>query len=135
MEQKKAIRTRDGFRVTHINRRRACRLACVECQGWSDSDREVRECDGKMLDGTTCALVDFKKMTGPQSAAKRSKATKLFCLECMGGNSSFISQCSSVYCPMYPYRNTRTDKSTLFNIDMPDEMVLRMTKEWQRELL
>jgi hypothetical protein len=135
MEQKKAIRTRDGFRVTHINRRRACRLACVECQGWSDSDREVRECNGKMLDGSVCSLVDFKKMTGPQDAAKRSKATRAFCLECMGGSLELVAKCVSIYCPVYPYRNTRTDKSALFDIDIPNEMVLERTKERQKELL
>jgi hypothetical protein len=135
MEQKKAIRTKNGFRVTRINRRRACRLMCVECQGWDESDRGVRECDGKMLDRTICPLVDFRDMQGSQNAVKRNKATRLFCIECMGGISSFISQCSSVYCPVYPYRNTITDKSTLFNIDMPDEIVLEMTKEQLGRLL
>lgn len=135
MEQKKAIRTKDGFRMTHINRRRACRLMCVECMGWSESDREIRECNGKMLDGTVCPLVDFRKMTGQQDAPKRSKATRSFCLECMGGSLELVTKCVSVYCPVYPYRNTITDKSTLFNIDTPGEIVLEMTKARLRELL
>jgi len=128
MEQKKAIRTKDGFRVTHINRRRACRFMCIECMGWGEANREVDACNGEMLDGTICALIDFKDMRAPQNAAKRSKATRLFCRECMGGNSALVADCSSVYCPVFPYRLTKADKSVLFDIDIADDIVLETTK-------
>lgn len=135
MKQKKAIRTKDGYRVTHINRRRACRLTCVECQGWDESDRGVRECDGKLLDGTVCPLVDFKEMRTTQNAAKRSRATREFCIACMGGSISLVAECSSVYCPLYPYRRSpNVDRSVLFDFDIPDEVVLGATKTRQGEI-
>ena len=136
MKQKKAIRTKDGFRVTHINRRRACRLACIECRGWDESDGDnIRECDGRMLDGTTCSLVDFRDMRGLQNASRRNKALRNFCLECMGGNVYSVSNCTSVYCPVYPYRIIKTDTSVLFDINISDKTVLEMTKEQLRRLL
>lgn len=129
MGQKKAIRTKDGFRVTYINRRRACRLICRECMGWDEINSGVDKCDGKMLDGTTCALVDFRDMRGKQNAAKRNKATRAFCRECMGGDITLVSQCSAVYCPLYPYKMSKPDRSTLFDVDVPDDIVLEMTKK------
>lgn len=133
MKQKKAIRTRDGFRVTHINRRRACRLMCVECMGWNEANREVDLCDGKGLAGPVCPLLDFKEMLTQQNAAKRSRATREFCLECMGGSVSLVTECTAVYCPLYAYRrNPKIDKSVLFNFDVPDETVLEMTKVGRR---
>lgn len=129
---KKAIRTNSGFRVTHINRRRACRLACLECMGWDNADSQVNECDGKMLDGTICALIDFRNMAGKQNAAKRNRAIRNFCIDCMGGDWYLVSKCTSVYCPVYPYRNSATNKSTLFEDSIPDKLVLEMTKSGQR---
>ena len=129
MKQKKAIRTKDGFRVTHINRRRACRLMCVECQGWDEPDSGVRDCGGKMLDGTICPLVAFRDMQGPQNAMEICKAVREFCMECMGGNIASVAGCTSAYCPLYPYKNTQTDKSVLFDFDISDEVVLEMTKD------
>ena len=122
MEMKKIIRTKTGFRVTHINRRRACRLMCVECQGWESLT--VDSCDGKMLDGSVCSLVDYRDMTSPQNAKKRNIAIRDFCSECMGGNSAEVSRCKSFYCPLHPYRQTTTDKATLFNYDITDNSPL-----------
>lgn len=132
MKQKKAIRTKDGFRVVHINRRRACRFACVECMGWAEG--QVDKCDGKMLDGTTCALVDFKKMDGQQSAAKRTRAIRAFCMECMDSHGRDVAGCKAVYCPLYPYRNTNVDASTLFNENLDDDLILQMSKINQSQL-
>jgi hypothetical protein len=33
----------------------------------------------------------------------RNKAIKLFCTECMGWEGN-IKECTSTYCPLYPYR-------------------------------
>jgi len=122
---KKAIRTKDGFRVTPINRRRACRLMCVECMGWNNS--EVDDCNGKMLDGSICALVSYKGMREKQNPTKRNRALRDFCLECMGGSVDLVSKCESKYCPVHPYRIAKTDTSFLFDPDMDDETVLKLT--------
>ena len=118
MEMKKIIRTKTGFRVTHINRRRACRLMCIECLGWE----EALECDGKMLDGSFCSLVDFRDMRASQNAKKRNIAIRDFCFDCMGGYEAEVTRCTSFYCPLHPYRQTKTDKATLFSRDITDEM-------------
>ena len=125
MEQVKAIRTKTGFRVTHINRRRACRLMCVECMGWAEG--EVNNCN------TACPLSDFRNMTGEQNVRNRDKATRKFCLECMNENAYLISQCTAVYCPLYPYRNRIVDRAVLFDRDVPDKIVLEKTKDILRE--
>lgn len=132
MGHKKAIRTKDGFRVTHINRRRACRLMCLECMGWDNADIQVNACDGKILDGSTCSLVSYKNMRGEQNAAERNKAIRAFCLECMGDSVHNVAICTSVHCPVYPYRNTITDKSTLFGFDVSDEIVIERTESNRR---
>ena len=121
---KKVIRTKDGFRVTNINRRRACRLMCTECLGWDDADRQIDECTGKMIDGSVCALVDFRKMTGEQDPVKRKRAIMDFCLECMGDDSFAISKCTSKFCPVHAYRNSKVDNSVLYNPELSDKLIL-----------
>ncbi len=122
MKYKKIIRTKTGFRVTHINRRRACRLMCVECTGWNEA--ETDRCTGITIDGEVCQLQFFKNMKGQQDARARNEAVRLFCLDCMGGNSHEVGRCKSFYCPLHPYRNTQTDKTTLFAFSLSDEVVL-----------
>ena len=123
---KKIIRTKTGYRVTHINRRRACRLMCVECMAWDNANLEIETCEGKMLDGTVCAMVDFKDMSGKQDSIKRDKAIREFCLECMGGSLGLISKCTSVFCPLYAYRNTTVDKSVLYDENLSDKAILEI---------
>ena len=123
---KKIIRTKDGFRVTNINRRRACRLMCLECMGWEDADKEVDVCNGEMLDGSICALVNFKDMSGKQNPAKRDRAIRNFCLECMGDDTHAVSNCSSKFCPVYAYRSSTIDSSFLFDPDLDDESISRI---------
>ncbi len=93
---------------------------CIECLGWE----EVLECDGWMLDGSICPLVDFWNMQGKQNPKERNEAIRKFCLECMCGSSFEVTNCKSFYCPLHPYRQTITDKTTLFNFDMPDLTIL-----------
>lgn len=123
MEMKKIIRTKTGLRVTHINRRRACRLACTECMGWESLT--VDSCDGKMLDGSVCSLINFRDMNAPQNAKKRNTAIRSFCSECMGGYEAEVTRCTSFYCPLHPYRQTKTDKATLFSRDITDKTALK----------
>lgn len=112
---KKIIRTKDGFRVTHINRRRACRLMCIECQGWESL---FVKCNAP------CSLKNYYFMQGKQDAKKRNKDIRDFCLECMGGNAHEVTNCKSFYCPLHPYWQTITDKTTLFAFGISDEVIL-----------
>ena len=123
----KAVRTKTGFRITPINRRRVCRLMCIECMGWAEA--EVNRCK------TKCPLSDFRSMVGEQNAMKRDSAVRKFCLECMNGKPYLISQCISVYCPLYPYRNSRVDGSVLFDRDTPDDVILKKTEMVLKEAL
>ncbi len=123
MSNKKIIRTKDGFRVTHINRRRACRLMCVECMGWELE--KVDKCNGKLTDGIACPLLDFRNVRDKQNASQRNAAIRKHCSYCMGGNSNLVVKCESLFCPLYPYRNTTTDKTALFDFDMSDEDILK----------
>ena len=125
MSHKKIIRTKAGFRVTHINRRRACRLMCVECLGW-ESIGEVDKCDGKLADGNFCPLFNFRNMRDKQNASQRNAAIRKHCLYCMGGSVSLVVKCESLFCPLHSYRNTITDKTALFDIDMSDDEVLKI---------
>ncbi|MCK5603643.1 hypothetical protein KAR91_17285, partial [Candidatus Pacearchaeota archaeon] len=70
-----------------------------------------------------------------QDAAKRSKATRVFCLECMGNNLNSVTECPSVYCPVYPYRHIKTDRPVLFDMNISDDVVLEMTKTRERVVL
>ena len=42
-----------------------------------------------------------KAMTGKH----RASAVKAFCLECMGWEREEVRKCTSVACPLYPYRS------------------------------
>ena len=118
---KKAVRTKTGFKVIHINRRRACRLMCLECVGWEQA--EVDRCSGQLLDGSICPLKDFKSMGSKQDAGKRNESIRRHCLACMGDAQS-VAKCSSIFCPLYPFRNSTVDKSTLYAMKTPDEAIL-----------
>ena len=119
---KKIVRDKTGFRVTHINRRRACRFMCLECVGWEPS--EIDKCKGVLLDGSVCQLKDFRFMTGKQDAKKRNKAIRNHCLECMGGSFYTVANCKSPLCPLFPFRNVTIDKTTLHDSKITDEAIL-----------
>ena len=125
MIYKKIIREKNGFKVVHINRRRACRFVCIECLGWE----EYQACNGKMLDGTVCPLASYRNMADKQNAQKRDTAIRKFCLECMGGNSAEVSSCKSFFCPVHPYRQTAIDKTSLFDFNISDDVILGMGYE------
>jgi len=119
---KMKIRTKDSFRVTHINRRRSIRLMCVECCGFEFV--EVDRCTGRMIDGSVCSLVEFKTGQGKQNSKKRTQAIIKNCRICMGGNIQLVGQCVSPLCPTFPYRQYGTDMRFLFPDDMPDSEIL-----------
>ena len=122
---KKIIRTRDGFRVVHINRRRACRFMCKECVGWEHED-EITKCTGEFLDGSFCHLHPFRQMRSEQKPSQRNKAIRMACLYCMGGHIKLVKNCVSIFCPLHPYRNTTIDKTSLYDGGLSDNEILRL---------
>ena len=122
---KKIIRTKDGFRVVHINRRRACRFMCKECVGWED-ENEINNCTGEFLDGATCHLHPFRQMGSEQNPSQRDKAIRLACLYCMGGHIKLVKNCVSKFCPLHPYRNATVDKAFLYGNELTDNEILKI---------
>ncbi len=121
MGYKTIIRDKNGFRVVRINRRRAIRYFCAECVGWDKS--EINKCTGKHLDGFMCSLHPFRSGQGKQNAKKRDEAIKKQCRYCMQGNSLLIGKCTSGYCPIYPYRNHRTDRTNFYPASWSDDEI------------
>lgn len=82
---------------------RAIRLFCVECV---DGFQFIKECGGgNLLDeqagkNGTCLFFPYRLGRGRPSV----KTIRKFCLECMGDHHSFIPDCPSRYCPLYPFR-------------------------------
>ena len=116
MENKKGhktiIRDRNGFRAAKVNRRKAIRNFCAECVEWETP--EIVRCNGKHLDGSMCSFHSFRSGKGKQNVKKRDAAIKKQCLYCMRGNFISISRCTSRYCPIYPYRNHKTDSTCFY---------------------
>ena len=77
-----------------------------------------------MMDNSVCSLASYKNMTSKQDAKARDRAVRDFCLECMGENSFEVANCKSFYCPLHPYRQTQTDKATLFDYNISDDVIL-----------
>lgn len=46
----------------------------------------------------------IKKMVPEETPRSPIKAIRSKCIECMGGEYKAISECSSVYCALWPYR-------------------------------
>jgi len=123
MSYKTIIRDRNGFRAARVNRRRAVRNFCTECCGWSIV--EVEKCDGKHLDGSMCAFHSLRSGQGKQDAKKRDAAIKKQCRYCMQGNRFSIGSCTSRYCPIFPYRNYKTDRSFFYPASCSDDEILK----------
>ena len=122
---KKIIRTKTGFRVVYINRRRACRFMCKECVGWENED-EINNCTGELIDGSTCHLHPFRMLDSKQNPSKRGKAIRMACLYCMGESIKLVKNCMSKFCPLHPYRNTVIDKTFLHDNEMADNKILKL---------
>jgi hypothetical protein len=80
---------------------------CVSCVG---SPYAVRACGGDVLIGAArgkggvCFFYKYRLGTGRPSV----KLIRRYCLECMQGSSETVRNCSSVDCPVYPYRFGRS---------------------------
>ncbi len=120
---KTIIRDRYGFSVARMNRRKAIRYFCYECVGWETC--EIEKCNGKHLDGSLCSFYSFRIGRGKQNVKKRDAAIKNQCRYCMRGNFISISRCTSRYCPIYPYRNHRTDRTYFYPASLSDDEILK----------
>lgn len=95
--------------IVDLNRRRAIREKCLDC---SESPVDVRHCEFK-----NCELYQFRSGQGKQDAKVRSKMIKQFCLWCMNGQRSEVTKCPSKYCSLFPFRQTKIDRSVDLNFN------------------
>jgi hypothetical protein len=127
MENKKGHKTiignKAGLKVVRICRRKAIRYFCAECVGWGTP--EIDRCNGRHLDGSMCSFHSFRSGKGKQNVKKRDAAIKNQCRYCMRGNFISISRCTSRYCPIYPYRNHRTDRTYFYPASWHDDEILK----------
>jgi len=67
----------------------------------SRSDVEVEACGGSEISatGNMCPFYNYRMGKRPSM-----KAFRQFCLDCMGGNHSFVRECNNEDCPMHCYR-------------------------------
>lgn len=84
---------------SRLNRRKAIRLRCLDCSGFSI--KEARDC--KLSD---CPLHGFRMAIGKQNPTKRDQAIRQYCLDCMDGSKNEVRLCPSKDCPLYAFRNT-----------------------------
>ena len=98
------IRTRDGAEIKNINRRKAIRWKCLDCNAWYYTETE--NCSI-----TECKLYKFRTGKGKQDSSERTRAIRDYCLECMGGSNQEVGKCKSPLCPLFAYRQSKTDRS------------------------
>lgn len=76
------------------------RAHCTECLGLAHYNRsEIQNCKGDTCFTGPCPFFPYR--LGRRISVKVFRA---FCIHCMGGNKSFIKDCPSVSCNVYPYR-------------------------------
>lgn len=98
------IRSKNGFKLVDLNRRKAIRQKCLDCSCWSHS--EVRDCSS-----TDCYLHPFRMGKGKHDAKARAKAIRRHCLECCAESPTEIRKCVSTTCPLFSYRRKQLDRS------------------------
>lgn len=105
MAIKHTVRKNDKGDVVTVNltARRAVRLFCLECVGFSP--KEVRECQGdRLIEGGSCPLFEYRL------GKKRPKIKVILqnCRHCMGQGKgqamTDIEACPSNRCSLWPYR-------------------------------
>lgn len=96
---KAKIMTKDGVKIMDINRRKAIRLKCLDCSGFSE--KEVKECPV-----SDCELYSFRMGVGRQDPKERNQAIKRYCREfCMLGSKDEVSKCVSQTCSLFNFRS------------------------------
>ena len=94
---KKRKKTKPGKQTPMATIHKYCRY-CIQ----SRQDSEVENCMGHLVHATGKPCPFYAYRTGLRRAPL--KAFRQFCLECMGGSPSLVSECRSERCPIHPYR-------------------------------
>jgi hypothetical protein len=95
------MQAKDGHKVFELNRRRAIRQRCLNCNGWSW--KEVENC--KLSD---CELFPFRSGQGKQNAKQRAKAIRSYCSWCIATEQP--SRCVVMDCPLWCYRKSAVER-------------------------
>lgn len=84
--------------------KQAIREQCRACVGLRPGQAldEVRNCGGHTVyaTGKPCPFYPFRLGVG----RPRLRIIRLFCLECMGGHSTFVTDCTTADCPLHFFR-------------------------------
>lgn len=106
---------KDGLKTIELNRRRAIRERCLNCSAWSP--KEVKNCgfdsypkDTK-LQTKHCYLYPYRSGKGKQDVKQRAIDIRKYCLWCQAGQPNEVRLCVTQDCPLFPYRQTKIDKT------------------------
>jgi hypothetical protein len=87
---------------------KAIKEKCTDCLGLNQYNEEaVRDCQGNTCLSGPCPLFPYR--LGKRVPVKVIRA---FCLECMNGHQSLVTDCPSKSCPLYQYRMGRNPSRT-----------------------
>jgi len=73
---------------------------CIHCNGRCAAEVSGCDADGKTPGFNACPFHRFRMGKGRPSV----KFIRIFCLQCMGGNLSFVRDCEQTDCYCHPYR-------------------------------
>jgi hypothetical protein len=61
--------------------------------------------------------MQFRTGKGKHNPKERDKAIKSYCMECTVDQPYEITNCTSLYCPLYIFRGYTVTKDTSFSLD------------------
>jgi len=107
--------TKTGKELKSLNKKKAIRLKCFNCSGWSQKD--VKECKT-----TDCKLYPYRMSENPNSGVQRAKDIKSYCTWCLNTNVHDVKKCVDFSCPIWPFRRgSITDRSREGIVSITDE--------------
>ena len=82
---------------------KAIRKVCKQCVGTA---HQIENCGGERIRiGSLEKICQFYRYrTGKGNGRPSVKLIRAYCIDCMGGKSSFVRDCTSKLCPVYAYR-------------------------------
>ena len=84
----------------HRSPRETIRAQCLACTGGHVKEVDTCDGDGSITGFHKCPFHPYRFGTGRPSV----KIMREFCLQCMGGNPTFVRECETKDCPIHPYR-------------------------------
>jgi hypothetical protein len=70
----------------------------------------------KVTPKTLPPLKTTKTIKNSRDKITRAQAIKLFCIECMGFQKSYVKDCTDPACPLWPFRTGKGQEHTDINI-------------------